>query len=317
MSYFFTTQGQLENFENYYKDIYFSDYRYSPVDDVYSYIKNDKGKFNYAISGGQYITGRWGIDRSNCFLNYKQSNADGYTSFVYNDIDIPACALFFNRPATPKKTLSLPFDGFDNCDIACLWYGSQNNFSTFARYPEANSSNILYKKNQCECDPVYKNLAYEKDSSSFAQINGDNTRNGYRIIGGTSTMEFDNLTLEDCSKKNVEQNGDGFTSVRQPILSFEPDEGSFASINGNPKHAYTIMPGDNEIKSFNISPNECYWKNEDLNGDGYTTNNFTKGAVYPMQNENSVGKCDVYISKNKNKNKNDLKGKCIVHFHGN
>ena len=239
--------------------------------------------------------------RNNCECDPKYENAPEYEQ--------------------PVAELSLPYRDNLNCGDACIAYGLDNNFSTFAKYPEANDL-----QNKCECDPKFKNIRLEDDTNYAGQINTIGYtlfQHGSKVVGGRYKQEFENMTYDQCSEKTNQLNGNGFTTTKQTyetkevqdVLSFKEDSNYFATINGISKHGHSIN-GHTKISFSNISPNECYWKNESLQGDGYTTCNFNKGDV--SMNETTKFNCDVYFAKPYNTQINTTKsGKCIVHFNYN
>lgn len=194
--------------------------------------------------------------------------------------------------------------------------------STFARYPEANESSELYKKNKCECDPKYINVSYEKDPSSYAYIQNGNRKNGFRLIGGSQTLQFDNMTLSNCLSNLDSLKGNGLTTIQQPGLFLIPDEKSFSSLNGITRHGYSIGTTGDVLfakgTQFDRSAIECYWKNEDDKGHGYTISNFIKGAHYPLRNEHTKGDCTIFYNMdNITPFTGELpQGKCMIHFNG-
>ena len=69
------------------------------------------------------------------------------------------------------------------------------------------------------------------------------------------------------------------------------DKDSYSSING---HGTRIIGGSRAQVFNNTSPNDCYWKNNDLKGNGYSTNEFVQGS--PNVNETTPGICRVYFN---------------------
>ena len=71
------------------------------------------------------------------------------------------------------------------------------------------------------------------------------------------------------------------------------DPGYYSSIGG---HGSRTIGGSRAQVFNNISPNECYWKNHDLKGNGYYTLNFKQGGRKNEPNEKSPGFCSVHFN---------------------
>ncbi len=78
-----------------------------------------------------------------------------------------------------------------------------------------------------------------------------------------------------------------------PPMNMVPDSGRYASVTqGEARHGYAIDGFSYKMAFQGVSPNDCFWKNSDLGGDGYDTGEFVQGG--PGADEKTPGTCTVY-----------------------
>lgn len=78
-------------------------------------------------------------------------------------------------------------------------------------------------------------------------------------------------------------------------VSYEPDANAYSEINGsNAKARFRLVGGARAQQFDNLTPNDCFFKNRELEGDGYTINNFTQDM--DENNYSKPGTCVVFFN---------------------
>lgn len=151
--------------------------------------------------------------------------------------------------------------------MSCL-YSAQGQLQcteTFENCPD-QTLNIGYD-GRTNCDDVCTWYGYKKSCPMFAKYPD---RNGKGAIC-TCSANYKNLGLE----KN---------------------KFYFSSINDNRQHGYNIIGGKVQVFK-RTSANDCFWKNSELKGNGYSTFEFTQDSYNSnVMNEKTPGLCKIYFN---------------------